>query len=425
MKTEHLATSIPGIAHPLSPGGYRLAYLDWLKFLVVLSLAPFHAAISFSGVGSTYVYDTPVRDILLAGSAPATGVGPLVFAAFVSFMDNWSMHLLFLISGIGAAFSLRKRNAAQFLGERCNRLTLPLSLGTIFLISFQSWLRALSVGHFSGSFFAFFPKFFNGVNTGLQSSGNFDWGHFWFLGYLFVFSVIALPLFLSIRKKSETSRILAAARRFAVMPYFLLPALWLGILEGLFRPGWPGSLNLVNDWAVFTVNFSFLLMGYLMGAVPELQQAVEKYRLPALILGLSAYFARITIYQLVSVPGGYNALNIIASVLRGLAAYGLVMAAMGYGRRNLKGQGRMLGIARDLSFPLYVLHYAPLVATTYLLLNTGQSIWTRWILAVVASWSFVVLFTFIARYIPVLRRFFGIRQPESTILHRNPIVRSP
>jgi hypothetical protein len=101
------------------------------------------------------------------------------------------------------------------------------------------------------------------------------------------------------------------------------------------------------------------------------------------------------------------------------------MAAMGYGRRNLKGQGRMLGIARDLSFPLYVLHYAPLVATTYLLLNTGQSIWTRWILAVVASWSFVVLFTFIARYIPVLRRFFGIRQPESTILHRNPIVRSP
>lgn len=57
--------------------GDRLAYLDWLRFLVVLSLTPFHAAISFTGMGSVYVYDTPVRDILLSGSTPV-GVGPLV-----------------------------------------------------------------------------------------------------------------------------------------------------------------------------------------------------------------------------------------------------------------------------------------------------------------------------------------------------------
>jgi hypothetical protein len=390
-----------------------MAHLDWLKFLVVLFLAPFHAAISFSGVGSTYVYDNPVRDIILSGAAPVTGVGPLFFGALVSFADNWFMHLLFLISGIGAAFSLRKRNASQFLGERCNRLLIPLLLGTIFLISFQSWLRALSIGHFSGSFFAFFPKFFNGINTGLQSSGNFDYGHFWFLLYLFVFSAIALPLLISIREKGETSRILSTARRFSVMPFFLLPALWLAFLEGLFRPGWPGSLNLVNDWAVFTVNYSFFLKGYLMGVVPELQQAAEKFRLPSLMLGLSAYFARIAIFQLVSVPSGYNVLNIIVSVLRGIAAYGLVMAAMGYGRRHLTGQGRMLGIARDLSFPLYVLHYAPLVAVLYLQLNSGLSVWVRWLLAVLASWTFVALFTFVARYIPLVRVFFTIRKPDA------------
>ena len=57
--------------------GGRLAYLDWLRFLVVLSLAPFHAAITFTGMGSVYVYDNPVRDILLAGATPV-GVGPLV-----------------------------------------------------------------------------------------------------------------------------------------------------------------------------------------------------------------------------------------------------------------------------------------------------------------------------------------------------------
>ncbi len=392
-----------------SPSG-RLAFLDWLRFLVVLSLAPFHAAISFTGMGSVYVYDTPVRDILLAGSTPV-GVGPFALTGFPVFMDNWFMNLLFFVSGIGATLSLRKRNGARFLGERCNRLLLPLLICTPLVISVQSWLRALSFGRFSGGFLAFFPSFFNGVYTGPQSSGNYDWGHLWFLAYLFVFSALALPLFLSIQGKGEASRVLSVTGRFAAMPLILLPALWTGFLEALFRPGWPGSFTLINDWAYFTVFLSFFLAGYIVGSVPKLLQAIEKHRLAALILGATAFLARIATYGVVAVSDGYNAANIVAQAFRGIAAYGLVMAAMGYGQRYLNGQGRMLGIARDLSFPLYILHYAPLTAATYLLLNSGLSVWTRWILAVVASWSFVALFTFLARFMPLVRGFFRIRQP--------------
>lgn len=382
----------------------RLAYIDWLRFVVVLCLAPFHAAISFTGMGSVYVYDTPVRDILLAGGTPAN-IGPSALTAFTVFMDNWFMNLLFLVSGIGATISLRKRTGVQFLGERCNRLLLPLLICTPLVISVQSWLGALSFGKFSGSFFAFFPLFFR--------SGNFNLGHLWFLAYLFVFSALALPLFLAIQRKGQASRILSFARRFARMPMILLPALWTCLLEALFRPGWPGSFNLVNDWAVFTLNLSFFLAGYIVGAVPDLLQAIEKHRLATLILGLAAFFARIATFSVVAVPDGYNAANIVAQAFRGMAAYGLVMAALGYGQRYLNGQGKVLGIARDLSFPLYILHYAPLTAATYLLLNSGLSIWTRWILAVAASWSFVAMFTFLARFIPVVRDFFGIRKPAA------------
>jgi glucan biosynthesis protein C len=393
-----------------APPGSRLACLDWLRFLVVLSLAPFHAAITFTGMGSVYVYDKPVRDILLAGATPVD-VGPLALTLFTVFMDNWFMHLLFFVSGIGAALSLRKRNAGEFLGERCNRLLLPLLFGTVCVVSVLSWLRAVSFGKFSGGFFAFFPSFFNGVHGGPQSNGNFEWGHFWFLAYLFVFSALALPLFLSIRNKRKASRILSVARRFAPIPLMLLPALWTGLLEALFRPGWPGFQNLVNDWANFTVYLSFFLAGYLAGSVPELLHSIEKHRLAALILGVTAFLARIGTYAVVTVPDGYNRANIVAQTFRGIAAYGLVMAIMGYGQRYLNRQGRVLGIARDLSFPLYIVHYAPLTAATYLLLNSGLSVWTRWILAVAASWSFVALFTFLARFIPLVRDFFGIRRP--------------
>jgi len=385
---------------PLSPRG-RLAYLDWLRFLVVLSLAPFHAAISFTGMGSVYVFDTPVRDILLAGGIPVN-IGPPILSLFTVFLDNWFMNLLFLVSGIGAALSLRKRSGSQFIGERCNRLLLPLLIGTLLVVSFQTWLGALSFGKFSGSFFAFFPSFLTKY---------FNMGQLWFLLYLFDFSALALPLFLFIQRKGESSRIFSVAHRFSTMPLMLLPALWTGLLEAFFRPGWPGSFNPFNDWAIFTVNLSFFLAGYIAASVPELLQAMEKYRLAALILGAAAFLARMETYRVVAVPDGYNVANIVAQAFRGIAAYGLVLAAIGYGQHYLNSESKMLGAARDLSFPLYILHYAPLTMATYLLLNSGLSIWIRWILAVAASWSFVALFTFAVRFVPVVRGFFSVRPP--------------
>ncbi len=383
------------------PSRGRLAYLDWLRFIVVLLLAPFHAAISFTGAGSVYVYDTPVRDVLLAGGTPAN-IGPSVLYFFTGFLDNWFMHLLFFVSGIGAVFSLRKRNGGQFMGERSYRLGLPLTLCVLLVVPVQTWLGELSFGRFSGSFFAYFPSFF---------SKSFNLGQFWFLGYLFVFSALALPLFLAIRRMGEGSRFLSAARRFAAMPLILLPVLWFCLLEVLFRPGWPGSLIIWDDWAVFSVNLSFFVMGYIAGTVPELLQAIEKHRMAALILGSIAGLARGVLYSVVAVPEGYNAASMAAAALRGIAAYGLVLAATGYGQRHLTRTGRLLGMARDLSFPLFILHYVPVTAATYLLLNSGLSIWIRWILAVAAAWSFVALFTYLARFVPLVRDFFTIRPP--------------
>lgn len=196
------------------------------------------------------------------------------------------------------------------------------------------------------------------------------------------------------------------------MPLILLPALWTGLLEGMFRPGWPGSLNLYNDWAIFSVSFSF----FLAGSVPDLLYGIAKHRRAALVLGAAAFLARLAIYRVVAVPDGYNAANIAAQAFRGIAAYGLVMAAAGYAQCTLNRPGRLLSIARDLSFPLYILHYAPLTVVTYLLLNSDLSIWVRWFLAVAASWGFVGVFTILARYVPLVRDFFSIRPAAAKTL---------
>jgi hypothetical protein len=394
-----------------SKGPERLAYLDWLRFLVVLSLAPFHAALSYTGYGYVYVYDNPVRDAVLAGRGLYGHFGPDALRLFTVFLDNWFMHLLFLVSGIGAALSLRKRTPGAFIGERANRLMLPFLFITLLVIPIQAWYRALDFKTFSGGFFAFYPHFFNGVTAGPGSPGNFDWGHLWFLIYLFVFSVIAIPLFRAWQRHGSPTARGPGTSRIARAGWVLAPALLMAALEAVFRPGWPGALNLVNDWANVTVYLSFFIFGYIAGADPRLAEAAERIAFTALALGLFAFAARIACYIWLPVGDGYQVFNVLAQFLRGLAAWWLVVAAIGLGKRYLTATGRLLGIARDLSFPLYLLHFAPLSAATYLLLDSGLSIWARCGLSVLLAWGTVALCTFVFRFIPPLRSLFGIRAP--------------
>jgi len=387
----------------------RLAYLDWLRFIVVLLLAPFHAALSYTGYGYVLVYDNPVRDAVLAGRGLYGHFGPDALRAFTVFLDNWGMQLLFLVSGMGAALSLRKRSPATFVGERASRLMLPFPFILLLVIPIQAWFRALDFKTFSAGFFAFYPDFFNGVNTGPGSPGNFDWGHLWFLMYLFVFPVIAVPVFAAWQRRGTPIPRGSGTPLIARAGWVLASAVWIGVLEAVFRPGWPGIQNLINDWANFTVYLSFFVFGYLAGADPRLAEAAERNGFAALALGLVAFAARVDCYKLLPVGDGYQAFNVLAQFLRGLAAWWLVVAAIGLGRRYLQATGRSLGIARDLSYPLYLLHFAPLTAATYFLLDSGLGVRSRWTLSVLLSWATVALCTVVLRFIPPLRSLFGIR----------------
>lgn len=181
--------------------------------------------------------------------------------------------------------------------------------------------------------------------------------------------------------------------------------------EALFRPGWPGYQNLVNDWANFTVYFTFFVFGFLAGDDPSVPEAMEQYRFAALALGLIAFVARLACYRWLPVASSYNVFNIFAQIFRGMAAWGLVAAAIGFGRKHMNATGWSWGIARDLSFPLYLLHFVPLTAATYLLLSAPLGVWSRWAISVVVSWVAIAVCTAIFRYIPPLRSFFTIRAP--------------
>jgi peptidoglycan/LPS O-acetylase OafA/YrhL len=189
----------------------------------------------------------------------------------------------------------------------------------------------------------------------------------------------------------------------------LLPCLWIGALEALFRPGWPGYQNLVNDWANFTVYLSFFFFGLIAGIHRSLLERAQRLWFMMLAAGLFLFISRMAMYQLTHGQPGYSPANMAAQFLRGAAAYCLVFGVLGFAGRYMNRGAQGIVWARNVSFPLYLLHYLPVTAATYLLLNAQFSVWTRWTIAVLASWISVALFTRLSLLIPAFRWFFGIR----------------
>jgi hypothetical protein len=208
--------------------------VDWLRVLAVILLIPYHSAVIFSRPYVSYIKVEPNAAL----------------EAFAYFLNQWHMALLFLLSGVGAWFSLNSRSWRQYLGERFTRLIVPLVFGTLVIVPVQVYFQRLYYHEFSGSCFRFYPNFLRGV----YPHGNFTWGQLWFLAYLFVFCFLGLPLFVYLRRaesRSRTSKIAAGCEKPGVI---LLAGIPLMVIQAALRAKWPGFQNLYNDWA----NFAFV-----------------------------------------------------------------------------------------------------------------------------------------------------------------------
>jgi peptidoglycan/LPS O-acetylase OafA/YrhL len=122
----------------------RRGELDALRALVVVGLVFFHTAVIF-GAG-----EFPVK-------AEAEN---RVVTVLIAFGATWGMPLLFLISGMGARYSLRSRDAGAFARERLRRLGAPLLVGLLTLVPLQVYLGLRRAGD-PASLGGFYARFWD------------------------------------------------------------------------------------------------------------------------------------------------------------------------------------------------------------------------------------------------------------------------
>lgn len=367
----------------------RFWFIDWLRILAVFMLIPFHTAIAYVYGPSCYV------------KGPMTSISmKLIF----SFISMWFMPLLFLISGISTFYSFKTRNVNAFISERLSKLMLPLGVGSITVIPVLTYYQALQHG-FSGSFFSFYPKYFCSV----APNGYFNWGHFWFLIYLFVYAMVTLPLF--IYWKDRPSRfigdLISKTNGWAIY----LPLFWFILVEAFLRVKWPGNLTLVNDWANFLYYLALYLLGFLYSQHQSFAKAVTEKIPFSMTLAVSTTLIIFYIdFAKVNIIWSYNPKTLLVLMLHGINTWFWLLALIGLGSKRFNFSNSFLKYATDACFPYYILHYLPVTIIGYYIVNQHLPVVIKFGIVTLASILItIVLYEILFNRVNIIRILFGLQ----------------
>ena len=375
----------------------RLYYLDWLRVFAFVAVFFYHCGRFFNE-----------SEWHIKNSTTSTFADTLM-----SFFELWGMPLIFLISGASIYLALRPRGTMRFLRERVLRLLVPLTFGILILSPPQKYLERLTHGQFQGSFLEYLPIYFRDWN---QWNGEFDWVgvHLWYLAYLFLFTLVLLPLFAVLKTSSGqrlTGFLAQISTRQGVIFLWVLPAVMLILLSDPF-----GFMSPAPPEPVSRLLFSiFVIYGFLMFSDPRIRQAIIQQRRIALILALVLIPVMPTINTLLENDPNY----LIYTLGMGLAVvltWTCLLAVLGFGMHYLTANHRLLAYANEGVLPSYILHQPVILIIGFFVILLPLSILAKYL--IIAPLAFALTFgiyEFGIRRVNPMRRLFGLK-PRSPVI---------
>ena len=379
----------------------RLFYLDWLRVLAVLGIFYYHTLRPFDSTSDWMVKNTDRS---------------LVVTFFVAFFSTWGIPLLFFVAGAASWFALRSRTGRHFLRERSLRLLIPLFVGFLLLSPPQAYVEALTHGRFAGSFVQFVPWFF----THIQLSWHIVWigtyaYHLWFLAFLWLYSLLALPLFVFLRGAAG-SRALDKLAAWCSRPGgIFLFALPIAVIQMALRAAFPDY----PDWADFTFWFAFFVYGYLLLSRPSFTEAIRRQGWFA--LGI-AILCELVIFALSfgrfwpwAIPSGYIPIFLFFQLLFSIHTWAWLVFILSCGMRWLNFNKKRLPDANEAVLPFYVLSHPVIIVIAFYVVQWDMDVGLKWlILSTLALALILAVYVLLIRRVNAMRWLFGMKPRQRT-----------
>lgn len=366
--------------------------IDWLRTLVVLLLIPFHAGRVFDSLKPFYVQNEVLSEKLT------------FWWLFIGYALG--MQLLFLLAGSTTWLALSFRSTKQYIKERFQRLIIPLIFGTLVIVPWQPYYGLRANTGEPISFFDFYPHFFEMPVSPEGYTGGFTVAHLWFIVFLFLISLLALPLFSYFRREAGRRLLERLVDFFAPSRRIFLLAIPLIGLDRLIDFNW-NSPSLAIFFLMFYL--TFFLYGYFIMADARLAESIDRVKKTALIFGPALFLVVRGIEAVGEIPFLPGQL-ILHLYYRGTFPWLTIIAVLGYGKKYLNSPRKILLYLGEASYPTYILHQSVVVAIGYYVIQWETDISSKYIAITLATYAvtFMIYEGFIRRINPI-RYLFGMR----------------
>lgn len=376
----------------------RLHYLDWLRVLAIFGVFLFHAFHPFDQL------DWHIKNTEQS----------LLITVIIVLLGLWGMPFFFLIAGTGTWFALQRRTSRQYITERFKRLFIPFICGSILftpIMLYFEWMHKTSRDLFQGSFLEFVID----RNVGLSPMWFGVLGyHLWFLGFLFSFSVLALPLFLWIKKKSGgrlLSQIAKLCENTGGIMVFLLPLL---VVKLSLQPFFP----LEHDWADFFFQLTFFAIGYILFTDKRFTKAIQRDWLLIFALAIITIVILVAMFlfgdpfswaENPSIPEFYLVQSTVT-----VNAWCWTIFLLYIGIRFLDFSNNLLQFSKEAVLPFFMVHQPIIIVIAFFVVQWDVIIAIKVFIVVIGSFIVsIALYEWIIKRISLFRVFFGMKAKKS------------
>jgi glucan biosynthesis protein C len=373
---------------------------DWLTVMAMLTIFFFHCA-RFFNFENWHVKNNQLDE------------GMSLFVAIVS---QWIMPLFFVLSGISSFYSLNSRTSGRYIGNRFQRLVIPLIFGTfILLIPVQVWIERVSQSQFDGSFIEFYPHYFEGFYA---FGGNFAWMglHLWYLEMLFIFTLLTFPLFIFLKKVRIQELISRAGAFFAKNGAIFLFGIPLFLMEWLvnLQPDGVG-MRAFGGWSLFSY-FIVFVVGFLIASDSKFREAMERSRFISLALGSLTTSLMFFFHVDLAPLGDFTAYSLTV-FSRSFNSWFWLVTLLGFGSKYLNFNNKILKYAREAVLPFYILHQTVIVLIGFYIANWETSAMMKYLTLSTLSFTVIMaIYDLLIKRINALRFLFGMNVKKRVFL---------
>jgi hypothetical protein len=233
----------------------------------------------------------------------------------------------------------------------------------------------------------------------------------WFLGFLFFYSLLALPLFLWLKGEAGrrfVSRLAGFCERRGAILIFILP---IAVLRIAFQPFSPQ----MQTWGDFFTFGAFFVLGYLLYADERFTRAIRR-DWPILVAVGTVTFL---VGSVIGFSVGFEVEKPLTTVWE-LIVWAC-MATCGWcwsafmlfiAMRYLDQDSKMLRYGQEINLPFFVLHQPVVLAIAYFVVQWPLPVWVKFPFLVLSSFAVLIaLIELLVKRVGFLRFLFGMKAP--------------